>query len=122
MSGSSKQTLPDVAPPRVSLDGPVDTAISDQVAEHLLATIRESVTNIGRHANATAASVRVAVEGGQCRLTISDNGVGIGSSEPSGGLGLTNLRRRAEKLNGTFSIEDAENGGTSLVWRVPVGT
>jgi signal transduction histidine kinase len=33
---------------------------------------------------------------------------------------LTNLRRRAEKLNGTFSIEEAENGGTSLVWQVPV--
>jgi signal transduction histidine kinase len=105
---------------QVSLDGPVDASISDQMAEHLLATIRESVTNIGRHAHATKASVHLVVEGNQCRLTILDNGVGIGSSEPSGGLGLTNLRRRAEKLNGTFFIEEAENGGTSLVWQVPV--
>jgi signal transduction histidine kinase len=105
---------------QVSLEGPVDASISDQVAEHLLATVRESVTNIGRHANATQALVHLVVEGDQCRLTISDNGVGIGSSEPGGGLGLTNLRRRAEKLNGTFSIEEAENGGTSLVWQVPV--
>jgi signal transduction histidine kinase len=105
---------------QVSLEGPVDASISDQVAEHLLATVRESVTNIGRHANATQALVHLVVEGDQCRLTISDNGVGIGSSEPGRGLGLTNLRRRAEKLNGTFSIEEAENGGTSLVWQVPV--
>jgi signal transduction histidine kinase len=105
---------------QVSLEGPVDASISDQVAEHLLATVRESVTNIGRHANATQALVHLVVEGDQCRLTISDNGIGIGSSEPGRGLGLTNLRRRAEKLNGTFSIEEAENGGTSLVWQVPV--
>jgi signal transduction histidine kinase len=107
---------------RVSLDGPVDASISDQVAEHLLATIRESVTNIGRHANATEASVNLAVEGDQCRLTISDNGTGFDPSTPGdGGLGLTNLRRRAEKLNGTFAIEETEGGGTSLVWQVPTG-
>jgi len=107
---------------QVSLDGPVDASISDQVAEHLLATIRESVTNIGRHAKATEASVNLAVEGDQCRLTISDNGTGFDPSKPGdGGLGLTNLRRRAEKLNGTFAIEEAEGGGTSLVWQVPTG-
>ncbi len=38
---------------RVSFDGPVDTAISDSVSEHLLAVIREAVTNIGKHAEAT---------------------------------------------------------------------
>jgi signal transduction histidine kinase len=107
---------------QVSIDGPVDASISDQVAEHLLATIRESVTNIGRHANATEASVNLSVEGDQCRLTISDNGTGFDPSKPGdGGLGLTNLRRRAEKLNGTFAIEEAEGGGTSLVWQVPTG-
>jgi len=105
---------------RVSLEGPVDASISDQVAEHLLATVQESVTNIGRHANATEASVHLVVNGDQCCLTISDNGVGIGSSEPGGGLGLTNLRRRAEKLNGSFTIGAAESGGTSLVWQVPL--
>jgi signal transduction histidine kinase len=107
---------------QVSLDGPVDASISDQVAEHLLATIRESVSNIGRHAKATEASVNLAVEGDQCRLTISDNGTGFDPSKPGDdGLGLTNLRRRAEKLNGTFAIEEAEGGGTSLVWQVPTG-
>ena len=105
---------------QVSLEGPVDASISDLVGEHLLATLRESVTNIGRHANATEALVHLVVEGDQCRLTISDNGIGIGSSEPGGGHGLANLRRRAEKLNGSFFIEEAENGGTSLVWQVPV--
>ena len=108
----------------VSIDGPVDSAVSDTMAEHLMATIRESVTNIGRHANATNASVSLVVADGQCRLTVTDNGVGIGAgtSEASrGGLGLVNIRRRAEKLHGTLDLKTPEGGGTSLTWQVPVG-
>ncbi|MGP0031518.1 MAG: GAF domain-containing sensor histidine kinase [Acidimicrobiales bacterium] len=104
----------------VSFEGPVDTALSVQTTEHLMATVRESVTNIGRHAQATHGWVSLAVEGDQCRLTVVDNGVGIGSTEGGGGgLGLANLRRRAEKLGGTFLVEAAAGGGTSLVWQVP---
>jgi signal transduction histidine kinase len=107
----------------VSLDGPVESSISDEVAEHLLATIREAVTNVGRHAQATEASVHVLAENGQCRLTIEDNGIGFDTaSGRQGGLGVTNMRRRAEKLNGTFVIEPLPSGGTSLIWQVPTGT
>ena len=106
----------------VSFEGPVDTSISDRVSEHLLAAIRESVTNIGRHANATRASVQIVVEDGQCRLTIADNGIGIPASRAEGGgLGLPNLRRRAEKLDGSFAIHETDGGGTTLLWQVPIG-
>ena len=59
------------------------------------------------------------------RLSVSpssDNGRGIGGAAPStgGGLGLANMRRRAEKLHGEFMIESPETGGTSLVWQVPL--
>ena len=107
---------------QVSFDGPVDSALSDQVAEHLLATIRESITNVGRHAQATRASVSLEVENDQCRLTVVDNGVGVDASRSNtgGGLGLNNLRRRAEKLNGTLAMEQTDGGGTSLIWQVPL--
>ncbi|MGO9341563.1 MAG: GAF domain-containing sensor histidine kinase, partial [Acidimicrobiales bacterium] len=61
----------------VSFDGPVDSAISDQIAEHLLAVLREAVTNVGRHAQATEATVRLSANNGFCRLEVSDNGCGI---------------------------------------------
>ena len=38
----------------------------------------------------------------------------------AGGLGLVNLRRRAEKLHGTLVVESPETGGTILSWSVPV--
>jgi signal transduction histidine kinase len=105
----------------VSFDGPVDTAISEVVAEHLMATLGESVTNIGRHAQATRATVTVRVAEGLCTLTVRDNGVGINESRRrTGGLGLTNLARRAEKLDGAFHVENDEGGGAIVTWQVPL--
>jgi signal transduction histidine kinase len=54
-------------------------------------------------------------------LVVVDNGGGLsdrGSS--SAGLGLANLRNRAERLHGTFEITGADFGGTRLTWRVPL--
>ena len=109
----------------VTFEGPIDAVISDRVAEQLLATVREAVTNIGRHAEATRASVSLKVASGQCRLRVLDNGRGIddndlGTGTGTGGLGLVNLRRRAEKLHGSFTVERPDGGGTLLTWQVPV--
>ncbi len=103
-----------------SFYGAVDLAISDEIAEHLLATIREAVTNVGRHARATQASVRLSVASDECLLQVTDNGRGLGTRETrEGGLGLTNMRRRAEKLHGRFEVR-SQSGGTVLTWRVPL--
>ncbi len=101
--------------------GPVDSAIPDVVLEHLLAVLREAVTNIGRHARAAHADVEVVVVDGMCRLRVVDDGCGLGDAGPGpGGLGLGNLRRRAEKLRGQCTVESLESGGTVLMWVVPV--
>ncbi len=105
---------------RASFDGPIDTAIPDTVRENLMAVIREAVTNIGRHAGASAAAVDIEVSDELCRLRVTDNGRGFSSAERGGGLGLGNLRRRADKLHGQFSVEHPDAGGTQLVWQVPL--
>ena len=105
----------------VSFEGPVDAAISERVAEHLLATVRESVTNVGRHAHATRASVTLTVKDHNCTLTVLDDGIGLDESTTrQDGLGLNNLRHRAEKLGGTLHLESAEGGGTLFTWQVPL--
>src|ERR1019366_6141663 len=106
---------------RSSFDGAVDSAISDEIAEHLLIIVREAVTNIGRHAHATEATLRASVDADYCKLIVADNGVGLGSGKTrEGGLGLANMRRRAEKLLGNFDVESPPGGGTTLTWRVPI--
>jgi len=104
-----------------TFEGPVDGAIPDVVLEHLLAVLREAVTNIGRHAQATSASVFVGMEHGRYVLRVTDDGRGMDPSDScSGGLGLNNLRQRAEKLHGTFVVECPASGGTVLTWQVPI--
>jgi signal transduction histidine kinase len=106
---------------QVTFDGPVDSTISDQIAEELMATVREAVTNIARHAHASEAKVMLSVADGLCRLQVIDNGNGVDEGKASeGGLGLSNLRLRAVKLGGHLIIERRASSGSSLSWQVPV--
>jgi signal transduction histidine kinase len=104
----------------VTFDGPVDTALDNQAVEHVLAVVREALTNVGRHARATSASVTLAVDDRYCRLEVVDDGEGMGTSPREGGLGLINMRRRAEKLGGQMTLEHPDNGGTRLIWQVRI--
>jgi len=100
---------------RVVFEGPLDTAISDDVADHVLAIAREALTNVARHAEATEATLLLGVDGGQCRLQISDNGRGMGGTGTlGGGRGMGNMRRRAEELHGHLEVSANRGGGTLL--------
>jgi len=104
----------------VEFSGPIDAAVSDEVAEQLLATLREALSNVARHARATRASVTVALVSRECRLEIRDDGRGfVGGPSPDGGMGLPNMRSRAEFLDGSFEVVQPPGGGTTIVWRVP---
>jgi signal transduction histidine kinase len=93
--------------------------VSQQAADHLLAVLREALTNAGKHAGATRFRVAVSV-GDELRLEVADNGVGISlPAAESQGLGLANLRHRAEKLGGTLEFQIPTDGGTLVVWTVP---
>ena len=110
-------------PVEVSFDGPVDTAIPEEIGEQLLAVVRESLSNVGRHALATTATLTLSVKGGVCELQVLDDGRGVDvpSDQPGGGMGLLNLRRRAEMLGGSMEISTRAPGGTQVCWRVPIG-
>jgi signal transduction histidine kinase len=105
--------------PEVSFHGPVESGVSQRVADHALAVLREALTNVSKHAQATRVRISVTV-GNELRLEVADNGVG-GSLPPKDGLGrgLGNLRSRAERLGGTFEAQNPAGGGTKVVWTVP---
>ncbi len=104
--------------PHVLLEGPVDAGVDNQIAEHLLATLREALSNVVRHARATAVDVHLAVDR-DVVLRVVDNGVGPPSAGDGGGRGLHNMARRAESLDGKFEVRPGSDGGTVLEWRVP---
>jgi signal transduction histidine kinase len=105
--------------PHISFSGLIDSAVPQQIADHVLAVMREGLTNAGKHSDATTFEVTLSVED-DLTLKIADDGRGIDLPLLGRqGMGLTNLRNRAEKLGGTFTIEPREAGGTQLLWCVP---
>jgi signal transduction histidine kinase len=110
-------------PVPVEFVGPVDTAVTDEVAEQLLSTLREALSNVARHAQATWAGVRLHVSARNCRLEVRDNGTGlVDGPAHGGGNGLVNMQSRAESLGGSFEVLQPEAGGTTLVWQVPIAS
>ena len=105
--------------PVVTFHGAIDAVIPQHVADHLLAVVREALTNASKHAQATRVSVTLSVAE-DVALEVSDDGLGISIPVPEAkGRGLANLRARAVKLGGTFEVQAMEKRGTRLLWRVP---
>lgn len=104
--------------PSVQTAGPVDSAVPPEVREQLLPVLREALSNLARHAAASEAEIELAVDDREVRLTVLDNGVGLGAV--SAESGLRNARRRANALGGSFELGPRQPRGTSFVWRVPL--
>lgn len=82
---------------------------------------QEALNNVLRHAGASEVTIRLYAAGDDMALEIQDNGRGF---EPAlvanqGGLGLTSMRERAERLGGSMSIGARPEGGTQISVRVP---
>lgn len=104
--------------PEVRFDGPIETVDEDR-AGHLLAVLREALSNVTRHARASRVQVRVVVDD-ELRLLVVDDGIGIPPDAVPGG-GTVNLRERAEALGGSVVIEQGPPRGTVVRWQVPLG-
>ncbi len=104
--------------PSCRIVGPIDSSVPSDVAEHLLLTLREALSNVARHAAAMHVDVAVTAREGWVTVQVDDDGVGIGAVRH--GSGLANMAERAELGGGTFAVERRESGGTTLVWSVPL--
>ena len=90
----------------------------------LVRIIQESLTNVRKHAKATAASVEVRRRDGKLLLTVRDDGVGIAQGLRSRGVfprfGLATMRERVESIGGTFAIDSTAGAGTTVTAEVPL--
>jgi signal transduction histidine kinase len=104
--------------PELEMTGPIDSAVPDGLRPDLLAVLREALSNVVRHAGASAVQIGVAVAEGRLAVTVRDNGVGIEPGRENGGL--PNMRQRAVRHGGTFEVSRTDPAGTRLSWSVPI--
>jgi PAS domain S-box-containing protein len=106
--------------PRLRIDGPVESLVSNDVRIEMVASLREALGNVARHAHASETIVELMVDE-MVELSVRDNGVGLPAGfESSAGNGLRNLVARAELLGGECTVANADSGGVVMRWRVPL--
>ena len=98
--------------------------VDESLTEDVVAVIRESLSNIARHAGAHSAQVKVSLFGsgptGEIEILVVDDGAGVDPSQ-SRSSGIANMQRRATNHGGSFAVSAGTRGrGTSLVWRSPL--
>ncbi len=104
--------------PALRLDGLLDTVVTAEVAEHVLAVVREALSNAARHAHATQVEVTVVLRGQALQVVVEDDGVGLAPDVTRSGL--RNLASRAAELGGELRLDRGPLRGTRLAWGVPV--
>jgi signal transduction histidine kinase len=79
--------------------------------------VREALSNIRRHAGATTCRVSLRLEGDGAVLEVDDDGAGFDAATAHQGLGLENMRQRAEKLGGVSRVDSVPGEGTLVsIW------
>ncbi|HHN8581479.1 nitrate/nitrite two-component system sensor histidine kinase NarX [Providencia rettgeri] len=96
-------------------------SISPHQSIHIIQIVREALTNILKHANATSAKVSLNQYDGIVTITIIDDGAGITSNtDKLNHYGLIIMRERALSLNGNCCITPRPQGGTEVKVTFPL--
>jgi two-component system sensor histidine kinase UhpB len=81
---------------------------------------QEALTNIARHAHATAAAVDLVRDDGVVTLRVRDDGRGVGDRARSSSTGIRGMRERAMLVGGRMTIVSADGRGTEVALQLPV--
>jgi signal transduction histidine kinase len=97
--------------------------LEPEVATAFFRIFQEAVTNVARHAQATAVEVELQPQADGCRLEIRDNGKGMAGVDQARleSLGLLGMRERATLLGGEVSFTPRPGGGTVVTVWIPNG-
>ncbi|MBU1227767.1 MAG: GAF domain-containing sensor histidine kinase [Actinobacteria bacterium] len=82
------------------------------IADELVATVKEALSNALRHSRGDSIEVRVGCGATQAVMTVADNGVGFDPSGPGKGLGLSNMAKRVASVGGSFRVDTTSGKGT----------
>jgi signal transduction histidine kinase len=107
------------APLPVTITADLNGRLPEQVEAGAYYVVAETLTNIAKHAHASAATIKLTREHGRLLLSVSDDGVG--GADPTRGSGLCGLADRIHALGGTFEVVSRPGRGTRIRTVIPCG-
>jgi signal transduction histidine kinase len=116
--GAALEALAARAPVPVDVSGVPEAPLPPAVEAAAYFVTAEALTNVAKYAQASEASVELALDDGHLRVEVHDDGVG--GADPALGTGLRGLRDRVDALDGRFDVESPEGGGTTITVELPL--
>jgi signal transduction histidine kinase len=98
---------------------PPNDALPPGAHETLLRAAQEALANVGRHARASNVDVRLGIARRKLVLEIRDDGSGFDTNQNKRGMGIGNMRARAQELGGELELISAPGRGTSVTIAIP---
>jgi signal transduction histidine kinase len=102
----------------VKLDVRIDRRLPEPIEAAIYYSVSEALTNVAKHARASAVEVHIRMQDTTVRLSVRDDGVG--GADLRSGSGLVGLKDRVEALDGKIDVVSPAGGGTSLLIDIPI--
>lgn len=93
---------------------------SMEIQLNLYRIMQEQLRNILKYANANIIKVVVFIHHQKLKMEITDNGIGFNKDAVVNGIGLANMKRRAELFSGKFEIITSPGNGCSIIINIPL--
>jgi len=111
---------------RFSINTQFETAesmnsVSSEIQLNLYRIIQEQLQNILKHSEASHIDISIQIKFDKIKLRISDDGNGFDKRKIKKGIGLNNIKHRAQIFTGNFCINTAINQGCELIIEIPLG-
>jgi signal transduction histidine kinase len=106
---------------KVDFTASCEGRFADETETHLFRIAQEALTNIARHAEASALTIKLRRENDDIRLSISDNGKGMppDDGEVHSSVGMVGMRARARQCGGELTVSRVEPHGVCIEALVP---
>ncbi|OIR05753.1 signal transduction histidine-protein kinase/phosphatase DegS [mine drainage metagenome] len=94
--------------------------LSPQLQLNLYRILQEQLSNIYKHANASIVDIDIRIAGTNLKMIVMDNGIGFDIQSHKDGIGIANMKRRAEMVSGKFEIISTPGNGCLIIINIPV--
>lgn len=105
-----------------TIDGHISSIASQELHLAIYRIVQEQLNNILKYAEASYATIEISLKDHTLSLMIKDDGKGFDMAQKKEGIGITNMKSRAENLNGNFHINSAPGQGCMVKVSIPIIT